>query len=117
MVLVPANLSRFGFSPCTFFVLFLVPAKYFFVVFSPSRDHFQKQNILQGPFLKSKDFARSIFLINEFSHHVPHVQIITKVGPGTKTKMRHLQGPKTTKKNLQGLKPKRDIFAGTKTIF
>jgi len=48
MVLVPANMPRFGFSPCK---LFLVPAKYFtfensplYFVFenSPSRDYFQK---------------------------------------------------------------------------
>jgi len=29
----------------------------------------------------------------------------------------YLQGPKTTKIKLEGLKPKRDIFVGTKTIF
>ena len=85
MVLVLANMSRFGFSPCKTKLLFLVPAKYFVW-----RDCFQKQNILQVPFLKSKDFARTIFLINEFSHHVTRVQIITKVGPETKTKTRHI---------------------------
>ena len=26
MVLVPANMPRFGFSPCNFLLLFLVPA-------------------------------------------------------------------------------------------
>jgi len=39
----PANMSRFGFSPCKFFLLFLVPAKYFVFENSP-------WNILQGPF-------------------------------------------------------------------
>jgi len=41
MILVFANMPRFGFNPCNFFLLFLVPAKYFV---------FEKQNILQGPF-------------------------------------------------------------------
>ena len=39
MVLLPANMLRFGFSPCKYFLLFLVPAKYF--VFE-NRDYFQK---------------------------------------------------------------------------
>jgi len=41
MVLVHANMPRFGFSPCKFF-LFLVPAKYFVFENSPCRDYFQK---------------------------------------------------------------------------
>jgi len=60
MVLVPANMPRFGFSPCNFLLLFLVPAKYF--VFENSlrrtifkskifcRDLFKNQKILQGLF-------------------------------------------------------------------
>ncbi|RHN78587.1 hypothetical protein MtrunA17_Chr1g0167561 [Medicago truncatula] len=65
MVLVPANMPHFGFSPC-------------------------KKNLLFLVLVKSKDFAGTISLINGFSHHVPRVQIITKVEPGTKIKMRHI---------------------------
>jgi len=86
MVLVSANMFRFGFNSCKKILLFLVSTKYFVFENSPSRDYSQKQNILQGSFLKSKDFAGTIFLINEFSHHMSRVQIITKVEPGTKTK-------------------------------
>jgi len=35
-------MPRFGFSPCKFLLLFLVPAKYFVFENSPSRDYFQK---------------------------------------------------------------------------
>ena len=42
MVIVPANMSRFGFSPCKKKLLFLVPAKYFVFENSPSKDYFQK---------------------------------------------------------------------------
>jgi len=55
--------------------------------------------------------------MNGFSHHVPRVQIITKFGSGTKTKTRHICRDQKQQQKLQGLKPKRDIFAGTKTIF
>jgi len=60
MVLVPTNMSRFDFSPYNFLFLFLVPAKYFVFENSPSRDYSQKENILQGLFLKSK------YMINVF---------------------------------------------------
>jgi len=41
-------------------------------------------------FSKTKYFAGTIFLQNGFSHHVPRVQIITKVELETKTKTRHI---------------------------
>jgi len=89
-------MSRFGFSPCKINLLLFVSAKYFVFENSPSMDYSQKQNILQEPFFKSKDFTITIFLINEFSHHVPCMQIITKVRPKTK---RHIyRDQKTTKK-------------------
>jgi len=89
MVLVPANMPRFGFSPCKFFLLFLVPTKYF-----------------AETFLKIKIFCRAIFLQNGFSHHVPCVQIITKVGSGTKTKTRHICKDQKQKQKFQELKSK-----------
>ena len=51
MVLLPANMPRFSFSPCKKKLLFLVPAKYF--VFESKifcRDLFKIQKILQGLF-------------------------------------------------------------------
>jgi len=80
MVLVRANMPRFGFSPCKFFLLFLVPAKYFTFENSPSRDYFsnkwvqsscatcanhhknrardqnQNETYLQGPKTKQKNY-------------------------------------------------------------
>jgi len=50
MALVPANMSRFGFSQYKQNLLFLVRAKCFVFKNSPFRDYCQKQNILQGPF-------------------------------------------------------------------
>jgi len=66
------------------------------------------QNILflQGPFQKSKDFAGTIFLINGFSHHVPRVKIITKMGAGTKTKTRHICRDQKQQKKITGTKTK-----------
>jgi len=81
MVFVLANMSHFGFRPVKKIVVFSSCNIFLFL--------FQKQNILEGPFLKSKDFAkkkvsaksfdfkkgpakkdfvRTIFLINQFSH-------------------------------------------------
>jgi len=36
-----------------------------------------------------------------FNHHVPHMQIITKVGSETIFKNNILQGPKTKRKNYR----------------
>ena len=88
MVLVPANMSRFGFNSYKKKLLFLVPAKYF-----------------AGTFFKIKRFCRDYFSNKWFSHHVTRVQIITKVEPGTKTKMRHIC--RDQKQQI--------FFAGTKT--
>jgi len=103
MVLVPANMSCFGFKPCNF---------YFFVVFDLCklknkifcRDLFKKQNILQG--LISTKWIQSS-CVTYANHHKSEAKDYFK-------KQNILHGPKTTKKKLHELKPKRDIFAGTK---
>jgi len=62
MVLVPANMPRFGFSPCKKKLLFLVSAKYFTFENSPSREGlFSKVKYFAGNFLKIKRFCRDYF--------------------------------------------------------
>jgi len=46
---------------------------------------------------------------------VPAKYFTFENSPSRETK--YFAGTKNNKKNLQGLKPKRGIFAGTKTIF
>jgi len=50
MVLIPANMPRFGFSRFTKNLLLLVPVKYFVFENSPFRDLFKNQKILHGLF-------------------------------------------------------------------
>jgi len=89
------------------FVLVLISVIFFyFVVFGPWKDYFQKQNILQGPFQKSKYFVGTIFLQNRFSHHVSHVQNITKVGSEIKTKTRHICKDQKLQNKFTGTKTK-----------
>ena len=84
MVLVPANMPRFDFSPCKKKVLFLVPAKFFVSENSPStRDYFKKTKKFARTCLKNKIFCRDQKLQNGSNHHVSRMQIITKMGPGT----------------------------------
>jgi len=65
MILVPANMARFGFSPCKK-KLFLVPAKYFGFEISPwkgliSKGLISKPKYFAGTFLKIKRFCRDYF--------------------------------------------------------
>jgi len=127
MVLVPANMPHFSFSPCNiFFVVFgpykilflkIVLENILFLKIVPFKDYFQKQNTLQGPFSKIIIFCRGYFSTKWASHHVTRVQIITKVGSMTKTKTKYICRDQKQQIFLHGLKPKRIIFAGTKTIF
>jgi len=108
MVLVPANMSRFGFNPC----------KRKFVVF---------EKYLEGLFSKIKYFAGIILKIKLFYRNYSSTKWVHslcatcanhhKSGVMDQNQNEtYLQGPKTTF-FLQGLKPKQDIFAGIKTIF
>jgi len=70
-----------------------------------------------GTCLKNKIFCRDQKLQNGSSHHVPRIQIITKMGSGTILKNKNFAGTKNKFFFLQGPKLKRGIFAGTSAIF
>jgi len=96
MILVPANMSRFDFSPCNF--IFFCNFWSLQELFSKTifcRDLFKKQNILQ-----------EFFLQNGFSHHMSGVQIITKSGQETILKNKIFCRTKNYNFFLHGLKPK-----------
>jgi len=70
------------------------------------RDLFKKQNILRDQKLQ-----------NGSSHHVPRIQIITKMGSETILKNKKFCRDQKQIFFLQGSKLKRGIFAGTNVIF
>jgi len=94
MVLVPANMSSFGFSLYNFFLLFLVPTKYFTFEKSPWRQ-FSKVKYFAGTFLKIKRFCSDYFS-NKW------------------VQSSCVMCAKWSQKWGQRPKPKRDIFAETK---
>jgi len=110
MVLVPANMPRFGFSPCKKNCFWSLQNFLFFKIV-PETKNFARTC------LKDKIFCRDQKLQNGFSHHVSRMQIITKIGSWTILKNKTKSGTKNKNKKLQGLKLKRAIFAGTSAIF
>ena len=117
MVSVPANTPRFGFSPCKKNLLFLVSAKCFVFKKQSLQGLFPKTKYFARTFLKIKIFCRAIFLQNGFSHHVSCVQIITKVGSGTKTKMRHICREQKQQKKVTETKTKTRHICRDQNIF
>jgi len=115
MVLVPANMPRFGFSLCKKKKLFFVLAKFCFLKKS-LQGLFSETNFFAGTCLKNKIFCRDQKLQNGSSHHVPRMQIITKMG--SETILKNKKFCKDQKHFfLQGSKLKRAIFARTSAIF
>jgi len=105
IVLVPANMTRLSFGPVKK-KLFLVLQNFLFFKIVPL-----------GTIFRNKFFCRDQKLQNGSSHHVPRMQIITKMGSGTILKNKILQGPKTKLFFLQRPKLKRVMFAEASAIF
>jgi len=93
MVLVPVNMSRFGFSPCKKTNCFWSLQIFLFFTI-----------VLEETIFKNKIFCRDQKLQNGSSHHVSSMQIITKIGS------------ETILKNKNFCKDQKQFFfAGTKT--
>jgi len=72
MVLVLANMPRLSFGPCKKKILFWSLQNFLFFKIVPP-----------GSIFKNKIFCRDQKRQNGSSHHVPRIQIITKMGSGT----------------------------------
>jgi len=115
MILVPANMPRFGFSPCKKKKICFWFLQNF--LFLKMEGLFSETKTFAGTYLKNKIFCRDQKLQNGSSHHVIHMQIITKMGSETILKNKKFCITKIKFFFLQGRKLKRTIFAGTGAIF
>jgi len=71
IALVPANMTRLSFGPCKKKLFLVLQIFFFFKIVPP------------GTIFINKFFCRDQKLQNGSSHHVPRMQIITKMGSGT----------------------------------
>jgi len=95
MVLVPTNMPRLSFGPCKKKICFWSLQKFLFFKIVPPGTIFRNKIFCRDLFKKNKIFWRDQKLQNGSSHHVPRMQIITKMGSGTILKNNILQGLKT----------------------
>jgi len=83
-------MSCFDFSPYNLFFSFWSLQNILFFKIVPTGTILKNKTFCKD-FLKNKNILQgTIFFKNGFGHHVPRVQIITKVEPGTKIKTRHI---------------------------
>jgi len=107
MVLVPENMTCFGFSPCNLFIFVFGPCKILFLKIVP-------ENILKGTIFKNKILCRDLFknqnILQELFFYKMGQSSCDTCANHHKSGVRdqnqnkaYLQGPKTTTKKIQGL--------------